>query len=112
MNGAGCRRKGISFEREVARMFAEVFGPENARRGIQYRSGSEVPDVEVPALWIECKRGRRTNIRAALRQAEEACNQPKWLLAICKDDHERAVAAMYLDDFLDLLREWWSARQR
>ena len=112
MNGAGCRRKGISYEREVAHLLSEVFGPENSRRGIQYRSGTEVADVEVPAFWVEVKRGRRTNIRAALAQAEEACHEPKWLLAVCKDDHQRAVAAMYLDDFLDLVREWWSTRQR
>jgi len=112
MNGASCRRKGHDFEREMARVLGEVFGPDNSRRGIQYRSGSEVPDVEVPAFWVECKRGRRTNIRAALKQASEACNAPKWLLAVCKDDSERAIAAMYLEDFIDLLREWWSTRQR
>ena len=112
MNGASCRRKGHDFEREMARVLGEVFGPENSRRGIQYRSGTEVPDVEVPAFWVECKRGRHTNIRAALAQATEACDQPKWLLAVCKDDNERAVAAMYLEDFIDLLREWWSTRQR
>lgn len=112
MNGASCRRKGHDFEREMARVLGEVFGAENARRGIQYRSGGEVPDVEVPAFWVECKRCRRTNIRAALRQASEACREKKWLLAICKDDNERAIAAMYLEDFIDLLREWWNTRQR
>lgn len=112
MNGAGCRRKGHDFEREMARVLAEVFGAENSRRGIQYRSGSEVPDVEVPAFWVECKRGRRTSIRAALLQACEACHEKKWLLAICKDDNERAIASMYLEDFLDLLREWWTTRQK
>lgn len=112
MNGAGCRRKGISYEREIANVLGEVFGPENARRGIQYRSGSEVPDVEVPAFWVETKRGRKTNIRAALKQAREACKEPKWLLAICKDDHEPAIASMYLDDFIDLLKEWWALRKQ
>ena len=112
MNGAGCRRKGHDFEREMVRALADVFGLENVRRGIQARSGTEVPDVEAPMFWIECKRGRRTNIRAALAQAEEACHVPKWLLAICKDDNQRPIAAMYLEDLIDLLREWWSTRQR
>ncbi|MBI5549081.1 MAG: hypothetical protein HY901_34790 [Deltaproteobacteria bacterium] len=112
MNGAGCRRKGHDWERELARLLGEVFGPENARRGIQYRSGTEVPDVDVPAFWVEAKRGRKTNIRAALKQARTACRAPKWLLAVCKDDKEPAIAAMYLDDFVDLLREWWTTRQR
>jgi len=111
MKGAACRRKGHDYEREIARLLAGIFGPENSRRGIQYRSGSEVPDVEVPAFWVECKRGRRTNIRAALVQASEACHAPKWLLAVCKDDNDRAVAAMYLDDFIDLVREWWTSRK-
>ena len=111
MKGASCRRKGHDYERSLAQRFAEVFGAENSRRGIQYRSGGEVPDVEIPAFWVEAKRGRRTNIRAALQQAREACDVPKWLLAICKDDGQPAIASMFLDDFMDLITEWWAGRQ-
>jgi len=111
MKGAGCRRKGADFERWLVHRFAEVFGESRVRRGLQFRSGSEVPDVEAPALWIEAKRGKRTNPRAALAQAKEASlGKGVWPIAVCKDDKEDAVVTISLEDFLDLLREWWSTR--
>jgi hypothetical protein len=111
VSGARSRRKGIGFERELVRRFAEVFGPERVRRGLQYRDGAECADVVAPGLWIESKRGKRTNPRAALAQAFEAsAGKGVWPVAVCKDDRERAMAVLYLDDFLDLLTEWWCKR--
>jgi hypothetical protein len=113
VNGAGCRRKGHSFERAMVHRFAEVFGAENVRRGLQYREGSECPDVVVPGFWTECKRGRKTNIRAALAQAIEASEgKGLWPVAVCKDDHANATATMLLDDFLELLREMHELKTR
>src|SRR4051794_8209671 len=110
--GALSRRKGAQFERDLVHVFAEVFGPQNVRRGLQYRDGADAADVIAPALWIESKCGKRTNPRAALRQAR-AASAGKGLLcvAVCKDDREEPFIAMGLDDFLDLLREWWAARK-
>jgi hypothetical protein len=111
MDGAGCRRKGLDFERWLVHRFAEVFGEGHVRRGMQFRSGAEAPDVEAPAFWIEAKRGKRTNPRAALAQAREASlGKGVWPVAVCKDDKEDAVVTISLEDFLDLLREWWSTR--
>ncbi len=111
MSGAGSRRKGHDFERAMVLRFAEVFGTDRVRRGLQYRDGDECADVVAPALWIECKRGKRTNPRAALAQAKEASlGKGVWPIAVCKDDQEDAVVTISLEDFLDLLREWWSTR--
>lgn len=111
MTGAGCRRKGHGFEREIARSLGEIFG-DGVRRGLQYRDGADCPDVIAPALWVECKRGRKTNIRAALAQAIAASEgRGLWPVAICRDDGAQATATMALDDFLDLLREWWAGRE-
>ena len=111
MSGAGSRRKGHDFERAMVLRFAEVFGADRVRRGLQFRDGAECPDVIAPALWIECKRGKRTNPRAALAQAKEASlSKGVWPVAVCKDDKEDAVVTISLEDFLDLLREWWSTR--
>lgn len=48
------RTKGHAFEREIARLFRRWF-PE-ARRGLQFRSGCEAPDVKGVPWWVECKR--------------------------------------------------------
>jgi hypothetical protein len=111
--GARSRRKGAVWERELVHLFAEVFGPENVRRGLQYRDGGDAADVIAPAMWIEAKVGKLTNPRAALRQAAEAsAGKGLWPVAVCKDDRGLPFVTMALDDFLDLAREWWTTRQR
>ncbi len=108
--GALSRRKGHNWEREVARLFQAACPGDDIRRGLQYRDGAECPDVVSAMFWIEAKRGKKTNIKAAIRQAEEAQPKGKWILAVTKDDREAAVASMRLDDFLDLIREFWEMR--
>jgi hypothetical protein len=111
LNGAGCRRKGAEWEREVTRRLAAIFGEGRVRRGLQYRDGAECADVIAPGLWVECKRGRQTNPRAALRQAtSDSEGKGMWAIAVCKDDHEPAFAVIALDDLCDLLAEWHALR--
>jgi hypothetical protein len=111
MNGAGSRRKGADFERAMVQRLREAMPGADVKRGLQCRSGSEVADVDLPCFWPELKRHHRTNHREALRQAIETCPHGRWPVALCKDDHEPAVVVMQLDDFLDLVREWWERRQ-
>jgi hypothetical protein len=113
MNGRGARRKGHDFEREMVRTFAEVFGEGKVRRGLQYRDGAEAADVCTPIFAVECKRGARTNPRAALAQVVQA-NEGKGFVpvAVCKDDREDPFVVMRLDDLLELARELWEARKR
>jgi len=86
----------------------KVFG-DHVRRGWQSREGSDAPDVVGTPFWIECKHHKKVNIKAALRQAKEDCtlsSNPAFpVLAICKDDKEKPIAAMYLNDFMKLLEE-------
>lgn len=100
-SGAGSRRKGHQFERDVANMFRDHFGDE-VKRGWQAARGDAEPDVVVPGLWIECKRGKRTNVKAALRQAIEDSDGRGMPVAICKDDQEEATATLRLEDFVAL----------
>jgi hypothetical protein len=81
-------------------------------RGFQARSGEEAPDVECPVFWIEAKRGRQPNVRAALRQAQAAAPQGRVPLAVVRDDRAEAFACLSLDDFLELVREWWEGSRR
>jgi hypothetical protein len=111
VSGAASRRKGHGFERVVAQRLRDIFG-DDVRRGMQYRDGAEAPDVVAPCFWIECKRGKRTNAIAALKQATEASNgKGVWPIAVCKNDNEPAIVTMSLEDFLDLVREWWSTQK-
>lgn len=105
--GAASRRKGHTWERQVARDLREIFGPD-VKRGFQTRGGTkEAPDVDGTPWFIECKCGKATNIKAALRQAVEATDgRPP--VAICKDDRTEPVVAMLYSDWLNLLHtvEW------
>ena len=89
-----------------------MFGDDDVRRGLQARSGEEVPDVEVPCLWVECKREKRTNPKAALRQAIADATKGRIPIAVCKDDRADATVTMLFEDFLELLGEWWRASRK
>ena len=112
MTGAMSRRKGAAYERELVHRFREVMPGAEVRRGLQCRSGDEVADVECPVFWIESKRGRKPNVRAALKQANEAAPKGRVPLAVIRDDRAEAFVAMSLEDFLELVREWWNGMNR
>ena len=102
LSGRGCRIKGHAFERDVAKIFRSLYG-DGVKRGYQTRSGTEAPDVDGTPFWIECKRGKRTNPKAALKQALEAKDE-RPPIAICKDDRQDIVVMLLLEDFLDILK--------
>lgn len=115
--GRASRRKGHSFEREVAALLRELWP--DAKRGLQSRGGTkEVPDIDGTPFFFELKRGKKTNIKAALAQADAACHQvtetgtvkvdTRPPIAICKDDRQKATVTMYLDDFMELMRRFYS----
>ena len=104
--GASQRRKGHGFEREVASLLRPVYP--NATRGLQYKMDRPVPDVDNTDYWVECKVGAAPNIRAAFRQSEAdkaTASDLRPIIVVTKKDHEKAVASMYLDDFLALLNK-------
>lgn len=121
------RRKGKRWEQQLAALLRPIFHPIEIKRGIaQARDGAgEAADIDgVPRMWIEAKHGKLVNLRAALAQAERAMAEarerelvadpmnvrPKealWPIAICKDNHDRPVVVMRLDDWLQLITEWW-----
>jgi hypothetical protein len=103
------RNKGAGFERDLANYLTAHGLP--AKRGIgQARSASEVPDVDLAGFWIECKRHKRTNPRAALAQAIEASEgTTRMPVAVCRDNgtHEDdAMVTMRLVDWLRIVAEW------
>ena len=100
------RNKGARFERFVANKLKRVFGENTTRSSGQCFSGDTRADVDCPEIWVECKVGKRPNIKAALEQAEEAAGSSgseKTAVAICKWDRGEPIASMRLDDFIDIL---------
>lgn len=99
--GKSQRLKGHTFERWVARELREKGF--DAKRGLQSRDGDDAPDVVLPGFWIECKRGRKPNVRAALRQAIEASDGEGLVAAVIRDDRAAPFVAMPWLDWLDLI---------
>ena len=105
--GKYSRDKGARFEREIANRLKEVFGPRTTRSSGQCFKGDLRADVDCPEIWVECKVGKRPNIKAALEQAEEAeasARTGKSPVAICKWDRQEPIASMRLDYFIELLK--------
>jgi len=101
--GAGARRKGAQFERDLANLIKEKTGLD-ARRGLaQTRGGgAEVSDVEIDHIHIEAKRHKRCNIKAALRQAiHDSSANGKIPVAITKDDREEILCTMRFNDWVE-----------
>ena len=107
MSGSTSRRKGARYERELVHQFREAMPGAEVKRGFQYRNGEEAPDVDCPVFWVESKRGKKPNVRAALKQATEAAPQGRIPLAVICDDREEAFVALSLEDFLELVGQWW-----
>lgn len=100
-SGAGARRKGNDWEREVARRCRETFGVD-AHRGAQSRQGSDAPDVTgVPGYHIECKVGARPPFEQALRQAQ-ADASGAVPVAVVKRDRQAPVVLMDFEDWLKM----------
>ena len=105
--GKYSRDKGARFEREIANRLKEVFGPRTTRSSGQCFAGDTRADVDCPEIWVECKVGKRPNIKAALEQAEEAeaiARTGKVPVAICKWDRQEPIVSMRLEYFIKLLK--------
>jgi hypothetical protein len=107
VSGAYNRQKGANYERELVHILRQVFTGEDVKRGLQYRSGMECPDVECPLLWVEAKRMARPNIRAAYKQAADACPSGRIACAITKANREESLVTLSLEDFCELLKPMW-----
>ena len=74
MNGRASKRKGDSFERELAAFFrmngiAEVGrAPLSGGGNVNMSGGADL--IGTPGIFVEAKRTERLNVRDALRQAE------------------------------------------
>ena len=110
MSGRSSRIKGAAWERTVVGKLRYCMPDADVKRGLQYRTGEEAPDVDMPVFWPELKAHKRVNIKAALRQAIDTAPKGRIPVAITKDDRQSPLVTLLLEDFLDLVREWWMRR--
>jgi Holliday junction resolvase len=102
--GAMSRNKGKAGEREVAELLtAEGF---EARRGVQYRGGTDSPDVlcaSLPSVHFEVKRTERLRLYEAMAQAKADAGDK---LPIVAHRAKRCdwIAVLGFRDLLALLR--------
>lgn len=101
MSGSTSRTKGHNFERATANALKDIFP--DARRGFQTRGGGgEQADVEGTPYHIECKVGKRTNIKAAVKQAlTDTDGRP--IVVVTKDDRQHVLVTMLWDDWKALV---------
>jgi hypothetical protein len=103
MSGASSRTKGHNFEREVAKQLREIYP--DARRGLQYQDGTGCPDVVGTPFHVECKVGKKPNIRAALRQAKNDCKDDSLVcIAVTREDRKEPTVTLDWTHFLEILK--------
>ena len=102
MKPGGGRAKGHAWERQVAIMLRPYFP--KAKRGLQYQIGFDGSDVIETPFFIECKRGKKVNIRAAFAQAHGDNKTGKPVLIMSKEDNCKPVVSMEWETFEDLIK--------
>lgn len=91
------RRKGASFERQVAKVLGGF------RAGTLQSGTRKLSDVEGTEYWVETKHQKRVNIQAAIEQAREARDKAgdgRLLLVVSKDNRGLILCTMLLDEFI------------
>lgn len=95
------RDKGRRFEQYTVKVFQSIFP--RSIRNLEYQ-GELIElgtDVIAGPYHIQCKRCRKY---APVTKIEEVNREHGIPLLITKADYKDAVAVMYLDDFINLLR--------
>lgn len=104
MKPGGQRVKGRAFEQKIARILRVIWP--DAKRWLQSQGGGKSGgDIEGTPYHIECSKGGES-IWAKWKQAnEDALHTKKSPVVIKQRDHERPVAMMELDTFLERFDE-------
>jgi hypothetical protein len=102
--GKRSRRKGHQWERDLVNLFRRAMPGAQCKRHPQY-TGADEPDVTAGPFDVSGKCGKKPPVRAAL--AELGPRPARWRVAAIKEDHRPPFVVVPLDEFLDLVSEWW-----
>lgn len=110
--GRSSRAKGQRGERELADLLEAALGCRvEVRSAAQRHDGAADSDLVIPGsrLWIEAKRGRRVDWRAALRQAASAAAEHgggRLPVVVARDDRDEAVVVLPWETWREVARAW------
>ena len=97
------RNKGKVGEREIAKYLRE-HGFTDARRGVQYKGGSDSPDVlGMAGFHIEVKRVERLDLHAAMEQSIRDSAADEIPVVMHRRNKDYWKITMRLDDFMEVL---------
>ena len=103
------KRKGNKGESELARRLCE-YGYPSHRNNQNYVGGKDNPDVTLPGMHVECKRVETLRMADALEQARRDANGHALPCVMHRKNNSPWVVIMYLDDWIQLYREWEAGR--
>lgn len=95
------RRKGATFEREIATYLSEHLRRIVRRKLGQARDGGD--DIEVGRFRIECKRRASLSVYAWLDQCAAAAGERDVPVVIARGDGREPLAILRLEDLVPLL---------
>ena len=101
MGGKYARTRGHNYEREIANVFNALYP--DAKRKLEYQI-SDCTGVDISNVGpfkIQCKRGKKY---APLSKIKEIQEEGIHLL-VTKGDREKSIACLYLDDFIEILKD-------
>ena len=99
------KRKGSAGERELAGILRS-HGYESFRNDQMYKGGKDNPDISLQGMHVECKRVEALRLYDALEQARRDANGHAVPCVMHRKNHAPWVVIMYLDDWIQLYREW------
>lgn len=107
MSGKSSRTKGHSYEREIAkRLRDEGLFPEAKRHLEMQMQEAKGYDLDnTPPFKIQLKRGKKYASITKIEEAAREVSSDEAPVLITKGDRQRDVVVMYLDDWIDLVRE-------
>lgn len=99
------RRKGHSFEREIAIALRVVFP--HARRHLEYQheEANGVDIVHTGHYRIQCKRGRKYASLSAIGEVDHDAMLGQTPVLVTQGDQKSVLVAFPLDEFIRLLRK-------
>lgn len=95
------RRKGHSFERDIAKKLKQVFP--KARRRLEYQADMAADGVDIDNTGVYAFQLKRLKNYAPINCIKEIQRKDCVNVLVTKADQEREVAVIYLDDFLKLI---------
>ena len=103
------KRKGNDGERELARLLCD-YGYPSHRNDQSFKGGKDNPDITLPGMHVECKRVEALRLYDSLEQARRDANGHALPCVMHRKNHAQWVCIMYLEDWIQLYREWEAGR--